>query len=443
MDFIPHTSSEIDEMLRTIGVRSIADLFAAIPQEFKLDKELALPDAMSEAEVLTYMQKLACRNATTSSVVSFVGGGAYDHYVPAAVHHLLSRGDFYTAYTPYQPEVSQGTLQAQFEYQTMVAGLLGMDVANASMYEGATALAEACLMTGRVTRRPRVLVSRALHPEYRAVLNTYLGPDRLVDLPLADSGETDLAALSDLLSGEIGTVVVQSPNYFGIVEDIRAFAEAAHATGAMMVATFTEPLSFGLIESPGALGADVAAGEGQSLGLPLSFGGPYIGFFAVKASLVKNMPGRLIGRTEDPAGKVCYTLTLAAREQHIRRGNATSNICSNEGLCALAVAIYLSLIGRQGMARLALYNHQRAERLKALLAGVKGVSMPYRGATFNEFVVRLSEPAEMVVNRLAQDGLVPGIAIGRHGVSHANDLLVTVTESVTDADFDRLVRGLT
>jgi len=442
MDFIPHTPAEIDEMLRIIGVHSISDLFAAIPEGFRLNKELALPDAMSEAEVLASMRELACRNATTSSISSFVGGGAYAHYVPAAVHHLLSRSDFYTAYTPYQPEVAQGTLQAQFEYQTMVAGLLGMDVANASMYEGATALAEACLMTGRATRRRKVLVSRAVHPEYRDVLKTYLGVDRLADIPLTDSGETDLEALSGLLDGEVGTVVVQSPNYFGIVEDIRAFSEAAHANGAMMVATFTEALSFGLIESPGALGADVAAGEGQSLGLPLSFGGPYIGFFAVKTSLVKGMPGRLIGRTEDSSGKTCYTLTLAAREQHIRRGNATSNICSNEGLCALAVAIYLSLIGRQGLARLALYNHQRAECLKTRLAGVKGVSLPYQGATFNEFVVRLSEPADSVVDRLAKDSLVPGIAIGRYGVAHANDLLVTVTEQTSDADFDRIIASL-
>jgi len=442
MEFIPHTTAEIDEMLRVIGVSSIQDLFATIPEDVRLREALALPPGQSEAEVVLSMQNLARRNATTASMRSFVGGGAYAHYVPAAVHHLLDRGDFYTAYTPYQPELSQGTLQAQFEYQSMVAGLLGMDVANASMYEGATALAEACLMTSRATRRPKVLVSRAVHPQYRAVMATYLGADRLVDLPMNEMGATDLTRLQDLLDGDVGTVVVQSPNYLGVVEDVGAFAAASHERGAMMVSTFTEALAFGLIEAPGVLGADIAAGEGQSLGLPLSFGGPYIGLFAVKNPLVKGMPGRLIGQTVDASGQTCYTLTLAAREQHIRRGNATSNICSNEGLCALAVAIYLSLIGSEGLARLALYNHQRAEVLKSRLAALPGVTLPHAAPTFNEFVVRLAGPADRVVERLCADGIVPGIAIARYGLGHDNDLLITVTETLTDHDFDRLAQAL-
>ncbi len=439
MDFTPHTDAEVAEMLKVIGVSTIDELFQSVPEAFKITKGLDLPPAMSEAEVLGYVRDLAARN-TGAGAVSFLGAGAYDHYVPAAVHHLTSRGEFLTTYTPYQPEVSQGTLQGQFEYQTMVASLLGMDVANASMYEGSTGCAEAALIATRHARRPKVAVSAAVHPQYRDVLRSYVGPEHVVEVPFdASSGATDLAALQAALTPDVGGVVLQSPNFLGVVEDVKAVADLAHAAGALLVSTFTEALAFGLLEAPGNLGADLATGEGQSLGLPLSWGGPYVGFFAVKQPFVKMMPGRLIGRTKDARGNPCYVLTLAAREQHIRRERASSNICSNEGLCALSVAIHLSLLGRTGFQRLARWNHHRAEVLKARLAAKPGVSLPFAGPTFNEFVVRLPGSAAEAVARLAAQGVVPGLDLGRFLPGFPDCLLVTVTEQRTDADFDRLL----
>jgi glycine dehydrogenase subunit 1 len=437
MDFTPHTDAEVAQMLKVIGVASLDDLFQAIPEAFKIAGSLDLPEALSEAEVLAYARSLSERNSGCGAL-SFLGAGAYDHYVPAAVHHLTSRGEFLTSYTPYQPELSQGTLQAQFEYQTMVASLLGMDVANASMYEGSTGCAEAALMAVRQTRRPKVLVSRAVHPQYRDVLVSYVGHDNVIEVPFDGSGATDIAALKAALAPDVGGVVLQSPNFLGIVEDMQAIADVTHASGALLVATFSEALAFGLIEPPGNLGADLAAGEGQSLGLPLSWGGPYVGFFAVKQPFVKAMPGRLIGQTKDANGSPCYALTLAAREQHIRRERASSNICSNEGLCALAVAIHLSLLGRGGMVRLAQWNHHRAEMLKAQLSSLPGVSLPFAGPTFNEFVIRLSGTAAEVTARASTRGVVPGLDLGRFFPELADCLLIAVTEQRTDADFDRL-----
>lgn len=443
MQFTPHTDAEVAEMLAAIGVADIEALFEAIPAGLRLREDLDLPGPADEAAVARRMAAEAARNATVDHMTSFLGAGAYDHFVPAAVRALVARGEFLTSYTPYQPELSQGTLQAQFEFQTMVARLLGLDVANASMYEGATSLAEACLMAHRHTRRTRVLVSRAVHPQYRAVLRTYLGQEGVVVVPFGPDGATDLGALSDLAAGgDLAAVVVQSPSFFGVVEDVATAADIAHRHDALLVATFTEPLAFGLCEPPGVLGADVAAGEGQSLGLPLAFGGPYVGLFAVRQPLVKVMPGRLVGRTVDSRGTPCYALTLAAREQHIRRARAGSNICTNEGLCALTVAVYLSLLGRTGLQRLALYNHVRAERLKAMLGEVQGLSFPFSGPTFNEFVVRLPGAAGPLVERLASDGLVPGYPLGRDDPDLADCLLVTVTEKRTDADFERLVAAL-
>jgi glycine dehydrogenase subunit 1 len=439
MDFTPHTDAEIAEMLRVIGADSIDDLFASVPEAHRLTDGLDLPGPLTEPQVLRSMDALAKRNRTTRDTVSFLGGGAYDHYVPSVIRHLIGRGEFLTAYTPYQPELSQGTLQAQFEYQTLVAGLLGLDVANASMYEGATALAEACLLACRHTRRPRILVSEAVHPEYRKVLETYLEPGHVTAIPADGTGTTP--GLSAAVGPDVAAVVVQNPNFFGCLEDAAPVAEAAHGAGALCIGTFTEPLAFGLIEPPGRTGADLAAGEGQSLGLPLSFGGPYIGMFAVRNELVKAMPGRLIGRTVDRRGTPCYTLTLAAREQHIRRANASSNICSNEALCAVAVAIYLSLLGGTGLPRLARYNHHRSELVKARL-GAAGIAPAFSGPTFNEFVVRLPRPAEEVVAALAPGGLVPGLALGRVFPGLADCLLVTVTETASDSDIERLIGSL-
>lgn len=441
MDFTPHTDAEVAEMLRVIGVQAVDDLFRSVPEMFKITQGLALPPAQSEAEVLKTMGALAEAN-TGARALTFLGAGAYDHYVPAAVHHLVLRGEFLTSYTPYQPELSQGTLQAQFEYQTMVASLLGMDVANASMYEGSTGCAEAALMATRHGRRPKVAVSRAVHPQYRDVLRNYLGDANVIEVPFDGTGATDAAAAKAALAPDVACLVVQSPNFLGVVEDVQALADLAHGTGALMVSTFTEALAFGLLEAPGNLGADLAAGEGQSLGLPLSYGGPYLGYFAVKQPFVKTMPGRLIGRTKDQNGNPCFTLTLAAREQHIRRERASSNICTNEGLCALMSTVHLALLGKTGYQRLARWNHHRAEVLKARLAAKPGLSLPFAGPTFNEFVVRVPGKAAEVVARCAADGLVPGLDLGRYEPGLADCLLIAVTEMRTDADLDRLVAAL-
>lgn len=438
MDFTPHTDPEIAEMLAVIGVSSIDELFRDIPETFKVQGTLNLPEPLSEQGVLGHVRDLAARNRLEPS---FLGAGAYDHYVPSVVRHLTGRGEFLTAYTPYQPELSQGTLQAQFEYQTMVASLLGLDVANASMYEGATALAEACLMAQRHARRDRVLVARTVHPQYREVLRTYVGGDDVVEVPCDATGGIDYEALAKMLDAPVAAIAVQTPNFLGVVEDFERVSGMAHEAGALSIATFTEPLAFGLIEPPGNLGADIAAGEGQSLGLPLSFGGPYIGMFAVRQTFVKGMPGRIIGRTVDSRGTPCYTLTLAAREQHIRRERASSNICSNEGLCALAVAIHLSMLGRTGLARLARFNHHRAERLKGMLAAA-GFPVAVTGPTFNEFTVRLGRPAGPVADTLAADGLVAGLPLDRTDLGIEDGLLVAVTENRTDAEMTRLVDAL-
>lgn len=437
MDFTPHTDSEIAEMLRVIGVSSIDDLFQEVPAVARILRGLDLPAGLPESEVEDRVRGLADRNPMAATV-SFLGAGAYDHYVPAAVGSLASRGEFLTSYTPYQAEVSQGTLQAQFEYQTMVASLLGMDVANASMYEGATACSEAALMCQRHTRRRKVLVSGAVHPQYRDVLRTYLGPNALQEIPWDGRGSTDLAALGAALGPEVGGVVIQSPNFFGVVEDLAPMARLAHEAGALLVATFTEALAFGLVEAPGVLGADLAAGEGQSLGIPLSYGGPYVGFFAVKQPFVKGMPGRLIGMTRDARGNPCFTLTLAAREQHIRRERASSNICTNEGLCALRVAIHLSLLGREGYRRLARYNHHRAGLVRRRLAAIPGVEAAFDGPVFNEFVLRVPGKVEALLATGLERGIVPGQALGRFHGSLQDCLLVTVTEMRSDGDIDRL-----
>lgn len=442
MRFIPHTEAEIAQMLRAIGVDSIEALFEMVPKEVSLREDLRVPGPLEESSLLKLMAGKSEENAEPESVCCFLGAGAYDHFVPSVVRTIAERGEFLTSYTPYQPELSQGTLQAQFEYQTMVARLLGLDVSNASMYEGASSLAEACRLAQRHTRRKRVIVSRTVNPQYREVLRTYLGTDAVLEVPYGPQGTTDLARVQEVSTPDVAAIVVQSPNFFGIVESIRPISETAHACGALSIATFTEALAFGLIEPPGNMGADVAAGEGQSLGLPLAFGGPYIGLFAVRSELVKLMPGRLIGMTVDARGNPCYTLTLAAREQHIRRARAGSNICTNEGLCAIMVAVYLSLLGRTGLRRLAMYNHIRTEQLKNRLLGIGGLRLRFNGPTFNEFVVELKEDAEKVASALEAEGLIPGYPLGHHYPELSRCLLVCVTENRTDEDFSRLASGL-
>jgi glycine dehydrogenase subunit 1 len=439
MDFTPHTEAEIAEMLAAIGVSSIDEIFSVIPSEFKVKDCLNLPDSMSESDVLSYMKGLAAANNT--GVASFIGAGAYGHYVPAAIHHLLSRGEFLTGYTPYQPELSQGTLQAQFEYQSMVTQILGMEVSNASMYEGATALAEACLMAQRHTRRNLIAVSALIHPQYRQVLETYTDVADIVEIPATADGTTDFAAARAMMNDGISCIVIQTPNFLGVIEDLKPFSDMAHEFEALSIATFTEAMAFGLIEAPGRLGADICAGEGQSLGLPLSFGGPYVGMFAVNGPLVKSMPGRLIGKTKDHDGNDCYVLTLAAREQHIRRERASSNICSNEALCALAVAIYMSMLGKNGYPKLALLNHIKAEKLKKMLVA-DGFTLPFAGPTFNEFVVRIGKDADKAVADLVKEGVAAGFPLGTFCKDLNDCLLIAVTEQTSEKDMEKLISAL-
>jgi glycine dehydrogenase subunit 1 len=444
MRYIPHTEEDVRQMLKTIGVGSVEELFETIPQEVRLGRSLELPRSLSESELLLDLSRLAALNATPTTYTSFLGGGAYNHFIPAVVDHLISRSEFYTAYTPYQPEISQGTLQAIFEYQTLICQLTGMDVANASMYDGASACAEGVLMAVRATRRRRVLLSRALHPEYRQTVVSYCRYLHLdiVEVPIAGDGRTDQDALSALLDGQSAALVVGYPNYFGIVEDLASMAKSTHGEGALLVAAVQEPVALGLLKSPGELGADIVAGEGQSFGIPPAFGGPYLGFFAARQKDVRAMPGRLVGETVDREGRRGFVLTLSTREQHIRREKATSNICSNEGLCALMATIFLSLLGKKGIRELAGQNLAKAAYARRKIAEVEGFSLPHAAESFNEFVVESKEPVDEVLRRLENDGILGGIALGRHYPEMENRFLVCVTEQNAREEIDALAASL-
>jgi len=444
MRYIPHTEEDIRRMLEVVGVESVGDLFSEVPDVVRLKSPLNLPASLSESELLKELEQISALNATPSTHKSFLGGGAYNHFIPAVVDHIISRSEFYTAYTPYQPEISQGTLQAIFEYQSLICRLTGMDVANASMYDGASACAEAVLMAARATRRKTILLSSALHPEYRETVATYcryLDLD-LKEIPFDESGRIDSAALSQELGKETAAVVAGYPNYFGVVEDLASLSEITHAAGAFLVATVQEPISLGLLKSPGELGADIVAGEGQSFGIPLSYGGPYLGFFAARQKAVRSMPGRLIGETTDLEGRRAFCLTLATREQHIRREKATSNICSNQGLCALMANVYLCLMGKEGIREVARQNLSKAEYAKGHIAAIPGFSLPFSGPTFNEFVVEAPEGAKALLERLETKGILGGVAIGKSYEGMENRLLVCVTEQNTKEEIDALVDAL-
>jgi glycine dehydrogenase subunit 1 len=441
MRYIPHTAEDVRQMLEAIGVPAVDDLFTGVPAALRLNRPLALPPAASELELLRELGELA---ATNPPHLSFIGGGAYQHFIPAAVDQLISRSEFYTAYTPYQPEISQGTLQAIFEFQTLICQLTGMEVANASMYDGASACAEGVLMAVRVTGRHKVLLSRALHPQYRQTVRTYCRhlPVQLVEIDFDASGATDPAALARELGPDTAAVVAGYANYFGVIEDLAALAQAAHDAGARLVAAVAEPMALGLLKSPGELGADIVAGEGQSFGMPLSFGGPYLGFFAARQRDIRQLPGRLVGETVDLEGRRGFVLTLSTREQHIRREKATSNICSNQGLCALIATVYLSLLGKQGVREVAMQNLAKAAYAKEAIAALPGFRLLFTGATFNEFVVETPEPAAVLLERLIAQGIAGGIALGGDFEQMPNALLVCVTEQHRRADIDILVKAL-
>ena len=444
MRYIPHTAGDVEQMLERIGVATLEDLFIEIPESVRLKRPLDLPEPLSETELMRELKSLAAKNATPTTHRSFLGGGAYHHFIPAVIDLLVSRGEFYTAYTPYQPEISQGTLQAIFEFQTMICQLTGMDVANASMYDGASACAEAVLMAVRLTRRKRVLLARALNPRYRAVVATYcsyLGLE-LVEVAVGKDGRTNLKDVAGTLDASVAAVVTGYPNYFGIIEDLATLAEQAHSAGAKLVAAVAEPVALGLLKSPGELGADIVAGDGQSFGLPLAFGGPYVGFFAVRQKDVRAMPGRLVGETTDLDGQRGFVLTLSTREQHIRREKATSNICSNQGLCALMATIFMSLLGKQGLREMAGQNLAKAAYARQQLGKVEGFHLVFGGPAFNEFVLRSQRPVADVLAGLEREGFLAGIPLGDHYPELADCLLVCVTEQNRRQDIDALVTAL-
>lgn len=449
MRYIPHTETDKREMLEAVGVADVDALFEAIPTQLQLNRPLDVPSAMSEPDLLAHMQALADANvaAGATSNASFLGGGVYRHYVPTAVSQLLLRGELYTAYTPYQPEVAQGTLQILFEFQTMVSELLGMEVVNASMYDGSTAMAEAALMALRIGRKKprRVVVSGALHPEYRDVTRMFLesGGATMDEVGYTDEGVTDLAAADRALEAGAAALIVGYPTFFGTLDDLAAVRALCDARGAMMIVVFQEALAFGLLEPPGNFGADIVVGEGQSLGVPQSFGGPHLGLFATRTQYLRQMPGRIAGQTLDDRGNRGFVLTLSTREQHIRREKATSNICTNQGLMSTAATIYMTLMGPSGLAAIARASHLRAEQVKARLLAMDGYTLRFSGPTFHEFVIDTPHDAAALIERLVETKVIPGLAVSRYLEGFDNALLITTTELTRDEDIERLVEVLT
>lgn len=442
MRYLPLTDTDREDMLARIGVADVDALFSDVPADKLLKAPVDLPRARGELEVERIMAKMSARNVSASSVPFFVGAGAYKHHVPATVDHLIQRSEFLTSYTPYQPEIAQGTLQYLFEFQTQVAALTGMEVANASMYDGSTGTGEAVLMAHRVTKRKKAVLSGGLHPHYAQVVRTLseMANDQVVTMP------PDVAAGEDILGridDETSCVVVQNPDVFGNLRDLRPIAAKAHAHGALLIAVFTEVVSLGAIVPPGAQDADIVVGEGQSIGNALNFGGPYVGLFAAKSKYIRQMPGRLCGETVDAAGQRGFVLTLSTREQHIRRDKATSNICTNSGLCCLAFTIHMTLLGQAGLERLAEVNHANAVALADALAGVKGVTV-LNESFFNEFTVKLPKPAAEVVEALAAKGILGGVPVSRLLPEAGLDdlLLVASTEVNTNEDRAAFVAAL-
>jgi glycine dehydrogenase subunit 1 len=435
MRYLPLTPEDRSAMLAKIGVPDIDALFADIPADKLLKGPVDLPRRKGESEVERLLGRMAARNVPAASVPFFVGCGAYKHHVPATVDHLIQRSEFLTSYTPYQPEIAQGTLQYLFEFQTQVAALTGMEVANASMYDGSTGTGEAVLMAHRVTKRNKAVLSGGLHPHYAEVVRTlsHMAGDTVVSALANPLGAEDLAALID---AETSCLVVQNPDVFGNLRDLRPLAAACQAKGALLIAVVTEIVSLGLVESPGAMGADIVVGEGQSIGNGLNFGGPYVGLFAAKAKYLRQMPGRLCGETVDAEGKRGFVLTLSTREQHIRREKATSNICTNSGLCSLAFTIHMTLLGQAGLTRLARINHAHAVKLADMLAGVNGVEV-VTGAFFNEFTIRLPGKAAEIVEKLAAKGVLAGVPYSRLNPGAGLDDLLIVANTEVNTDEDR------
>ncbi|MEA1971152.1 MAG: aminomethyl-transferring glycine dehydrogenase subunit GcvPA [Thermodesulfobacteriota bacterium] len=439
MRYLPHTEEDVSSMLRAVGAEDMDDLFSMIPGSCKMDGNLNLPEALTEWELNTLMNNISKKMAVSPAYKIFMGAGSYNHYIPESVSYLLGRSEFSTAYTPYQPEISQGTLQAIYEYQTLVTRLLGMEVANASMYDGASALAEALLMATRVTKRKQVAISGLVHPYYRDVVRTYLEPGdyEIVELPRLENGRTDISGVAGM--DDLAAVAIQSPNFFGCIEDLQTIEGTVHESGALFVLSFTEPLAYGLFKNPGCQEADIVCGEGQSLGIPQSFGGPGLGMFACRMKHVRDMPGRLVGKTTDMDGRTGFVLTLATREQHIRREKAKSNICTNNSLCALASAMYMASIGGTGIRELACLNYDKTEYLKRGLREA-GFVITFDSPTFNEFVVKFGEDFKDTYKKLLEQRIIAGIPLATWYPDLSGHYLLCVTETMGRADMDALIK---
>ena len=429
-------------MLSLLGLSNAGELFRSIPNDVQLNRPLNVTDLLAESEVIAAMEAMAAKN-TAATKPSFLGAGVYSHFSPTIVDHLIQRSEFFTSYTPYQPEISQGTLQYIFEFQTLVCQLTGMEVANASMYDGSTAMAEAYLMAQRVTRRNKIVVATSVHPEYREVAKTYTQHGAAEIVEIAFDEESGRVADLSVLDETTAALVVQSPNFFGCIEDLKALADAAHAVGALFVVVVTEAISFGLLKSPGSCGADIVVGEGQSWGVPMSFGGPHVGLFATQDKFIRQMPGRLCGVAYDKNGNRGFVLTLSTREQHIRREKATSNICTNQGLIALAATIYMETMGKTGLQEVAMQNAQKAAYAKQKISTIDGYVVPFSSPTFNEFVVRGPRPATETLEKVrTRNGIVGGLALSKYYGGHDNDILVCVTETMSRANIDAFVDAL-
>jgi glycine dehydrogenase subunit 1 len=444
MRYIPHTETDIREMLSAIGIKEIEELFHSIPEALRLEAPLDLPPALPEADLTQALGRLASRNVNLEDCALFLGAGAYRHFTPSIVNHLLLRGEFLTSYTPYQPEVSQGTLQAIFEFQSFVCMLTGMEIANASVYDGASSLAEAVLMAHRVNDRSEVLMSRTVHPEYRQVVETYTrGIDfKITEVPYQENGQTDLEFIRENVTDDTSSVVIQSPNFFGIVEQYAELGEFLKEKDTLLIVVVAEATSLGILKPPGERGADIVVGEGQGWGLPVSYGGPHVGFFATQESFFRQVPGRIVGETVDRAGQRSYALTLATREQHIRREKATSNICTNQGLCALAATIWLAAMGKQGVRDMALQNLKTANALKDKLQQLKGFGLRFLADTYNEFVLECPGPAQELHDKLLEANIVAGLPLGNYYPELDNCLLLCATEMNSSESLDRFADQL-
>jgi glycine dehydrogenase subunit 1 len=443
MSYTSLSQKDWKEMLAKIGISSVEELFDSIPKNLIVKQGLNIPGHLTEPELIRHFEALARKNSY-HKFLSFLGAGAYPHVIPSIVDYLSSRGEFISPYTPYQPEVSQGTLQIIYEFQTLICQLTGMDCANASLYDGASGAAEAVLMAHRIQSKPKVLVARTVHPQYRKVIETYTkNLDVCVqDISYSESGEVDLEDLKKKLGEETSAVLVQSPNFFGVIEKLREISDLTHRNQALSIAVIAEPASLGILESPGQLGMDIVTGEGQSFGLPLSFGGPYLGFMACKKELIRQVPGRIVGATKDVEGKRGFVLTLSTREQHIRRERATSNICTNQAWCALRATIYLETLGKKGMRELAWQNLQKAHYALDRLTRLKGVHLKFDGEIFNEFVLQFEKPWQEIDKFLKDKGIIGGFGLESVFSELTNCALVCITEVHRKEDMDKLVSVL-